>query len=112
MSTRQVSSFTIVLIRGAVYQQTFELKDDAGVAIALDSSQIDVFPNGDTVADFSWTQANGKFTVNGTGIYDLALTAADTASYTFDSGTWRWSIVQSGDANPCLTEGLIFVRDC
>ena len=109
--SRNVSSFTIVLVRGAVYQQTFELTDDDGVPIPLDSSQIDVFPNG-VAADFSWTQANGKFTVVSPGVYDLDLTAADTASYTFDSGTWRWSIVQSGDANPCLTEGLIFVKNC
>ncbi len=108
--SQQVSSFTIVLVRGAVYLKTFELTDDSGVPIALTTSSIIVTPN--EASEVDWTQANGKFTNNGTGIYDLALTAADTAAYAWDSGKWEWSVVQGGDANPCLTSGLVFVKDC
>lgn len=106
----QVSSFTIVLVRGAVYQKTFELTDDSGTPITLSSSSIIVTPNGASEVD--WTQGNGKFTVVSPGVYNLALTATDTAGYSWSSGKWRWSVVQSGDANPCLTEGLCFVKDC
>lgn len=106
----QISSFTIVLVRGGVYQKTFEIRDDAGVVITLDSAQIDVNPEG--AADFSWTQANSKFTNVSPGIYDLDLTAADTAAYTWDHGTYKLSVVQSGDANPCLISGLVFSKDC
>lgn len=109
MSTN-VASFTIVLVRGAVYAKTFTLTDDAGAPVPLDSSSITVVPNGST--QFSWTQANGKFTNTGPGVYNLALTAIDTASYTWDSGQYMWSVVEGGEANPCLIEGLVFVKPC
>lgn len=111
-STESVASFTIVLVRGGVYLKTFTITDDAGAAITLDSAQIDVTPNGDT--SFSWTQANGKFTNSSPGVYDLALTAADTASYTgWTAGTYVMSVVDDdGDANPCLISGNIFSKDC
>lgn len=111
MATEIVSSFTIVIVKGGVYQKTFELRDEDGIAILLNSAQIDVSPNG--AADFSWTQANGKFTNSAIGVYDLALTAADTAAFTWESGTYHMSVEDSdGDANPCLISGLIFARNC
>ncbi len=111
MATETVASFTIVIVKGGVYQKTFTLTDENGVAILLNSAQIDVTPNGDTA--FSWTQANGKFTNSGIGIYDLALTVADTAAYTWESGTYVMAVEDSdGDANPCLISGLIFAKEC
>lgn len=110
MST-SVASFTMVIIRGGVYQKTFAITDDNGAPILLTSAQIDVEPNG--AASFSWTQANGKFTNSSTGVYDLNLTATDTTALTWDSGTYKMAVVDGdGDANPCLIEGLIFVKDC
>lgn len=110
MST-SVASFTMVIIRGGVYQKTFAITDDAGLPILLNSAQINVTPNGAT--PFSWTQANGKFTNSATGVYDLNLTAADTTALTWDSGTYQMAVVDSdGDPNPCLISGLIFVKDC
>lgn len=90
---------------------TLTLTDETtGLPITLDSAQIDVNPSG--AAAFSWTQANGKFTNASPGVYDLALTAADTAAYTWTHGRYALSVVQSGDANPCLIEGIIFAKDC
>lgn len=109
MST-QIASWTPVIVKGGVFLYTLELVEDDGTPITLDSAQIDVFPNG--AADFSWTQANGKFTNASPGVYNLALTAADTAAFTWESGTYRLNVVQSGDANPCLVEGLIFAKTC
>jgi hypothetical protein len=106
----QVASWQPVIVKGGVYQQTIEITDDAGAPITLDSAQINVTPNGATA--FSWTQANGKFTNVSPGVYDLALTAADTAALTWTSGTYKLSVVESGDANPCLIEGRIFAKDC
>lgn len=106
-----VASFTIVIIKGGVYQKTFAITDDNGTPIPLNSAQINVTPNGAT--PFSWTQANGKFTNVSAGVYDLALTAADTTALTWESGTYHMAVVDGdGDANPCLTSGLIFARDC
>jgi len=110
MATTQVSSWTAVIVKGGVFQKTFILTDDAGAPLTLSSAQIDVTPNG--AAAFSWTQANGKFTNASPGVYDLALTAADTAALTWTSGTYKLSVVESGDANPCLIEGKIFVNEC
>ncbi len=107
----EVASFTIVIVKGGVYQKTFAITDENGAPILLTSAQIDVTPNG--AAPFSWTQANGKFTNSSTGVYDLALTAADTAAFAWESGTYHMSVVDDvGDANPCLISGLIFARDC
>lgn len=109
--SESVASFTIVIIKGGVYQKTFALTNDAGTPITLTSAQINVTPNGAT--PFSWTQANGKFTNSSPGVYDLALTAADTAAFTWESGTYHMAVVDNdGDANPCLISGLIFARDC
>lgn len=110
MATQTVSSWTPVIVKGAVFQQTFILTDDTGAPITLDSAQIDVTPSG--AAALSWTQANGKFTNVSPGVYDLALTAADTTALTWEHGRYALNVVESGDANPCLIEGLIFARDC
>lgn len=112
MATEIVSSFTVVIVKGGVYQKTFTITDEDGNAVTLTSAQIDVYPNG-AAADFSWTQANGKFTNAGTGEYDLALTAADTTAFTWESGRYRMNIVDGdGDENPCFLEGLIFAKEC
>ena len=110
MATRGVSSWTAVIVRGGVFQKTFILTDDVGAPITLDSAQINVTPNGS--AAFSWTQANGKFTNVSPGVYDLDLTASDTTALVWDSGVYDMAVVESGDANPCLIHGLIFVSDC
>lgn len=111
MATEIVASFTIVIVKGGVYQKTFTITDENGVAILLNSAQIDVTPNG--AAGFSWTAANGKLVNSGTGIYNLALTAVDTAAYLWTSGTYVMAVEDSsGDANPCLISGKIFAKDC
>ncbi len=106
-----VASFTIVIIKGGVYQKTFAITDEGGTPIPLNSAQIDVEPNGAT--NFSWTQANGKFTLVSPGVYDLNLTASDTTAFTWESGTYRMVVEDAdGDANPCLIEGNIFAKNC
>lgn len=107
----EVASFTIVIVRSGVYQKTFAITDDNGLPILLNSAQINVTPNG--AAPFSWTQANGKFTNVSIGVYNLNLTAVDTAALTWESGSYHMAVVDGdGDANPCLISGLIFVKDC
>lgn len=111
MSSEIVASWTPVIVKGGVYQKTFELTDDSGAPLTLISAQIDVTPNG--AAAFSWTQANGKFTNVSPGVYNLALTAVDTAAFTWTSGRYKLAVVDSaGDANPCLIEGIIFAKAC
>ncbi len=111
MPSEQVASFTIVIVKGGVYQKTFTITDENGAAIPLNSAQIDVTPNGDT--PFSWTQANGKFTVVSDGVYDLALTASDTTALSWTAGSYSMNVVDGdGDANPCLIKGLIFATEC
>lgn len=111
MATETVSSFTIVIVKGGVYQKTFTITDEDGAPITLTSAQIDVTPNG--AAAFSWTQANGKFTNVSPGVYSLDLTAVVTAAFTWESGTYHMKVVDSdGDANPCLISGLIFAKNC
>lgn len=111
MSTEVVASWTPVIVKGGVFQKTFTFTDENDNPVSFLSAEIVVTPNG--AAEFSWTQANGKFTNTGTGEYYLNLSAADTTAYTWTSGTYRLSIVElSGNANPCLIEGLIFAKDC
>lgn len=113
MATQTVAAYTPVIKKGAVFRQTFIITDeDTGLPVTLNSAQIDVFPNG-AAADFSWTQANGKFTNVSAGVYDLFLTAVETAALTWTSGRYRMNVVdQDGDENPCFIENLIFAEDC
>jgi hypothetical protein len=110
MST-PIAAWTPVIVKGAVYQKTITVTDEAGNPILLMSAEIDVEPLGAT--PFAWTQGNGKFVNAGVGIYNLNLTASDTAAFTWSTGTYRLNVVDgSGDANPCLIEGRIFAKDC
>ena len=111
MST-PISSWTPSIKRGATFRHTLILTDDAGAPISLSTSSIFITPSDG--GPLSWTQANGLMTLTSPGVYDIVLSAAVTASYTWSAGTYRWYVVEtvSGDVNPCLIEGLIFVSDC
>jgi hypothetical protein len=111
MASETVASWTPVIVKGGVFQKTITVTDEAGAPITLNSAEIVVTPNG--ASPFSWTQGNGKFTNASPGVYDLALTAVDTAAYSWTSGKYRLSVTDNvGDPNPCLIEGLIFAKDC
>lgn len=113
MSTSEiVASFTIVIIKGGTYRKTFTFTDENDAPIVFSSLQIDVTPN--IGSAFSWTQANGKFTVQSDGVYLLELSDSDTAAFTWTSGTYHLNGVESasGDVNPCFMTGLVFARDC
>jgi hypothetical protein len=112
MSTSEiVAAWTPVIVRGAVFQKTFKITDEAGTPVPFTTAEIIITPKGDT--PLSWTQGNGKFTLTSPGVYYLSLDEADTMGYAWSSGVYRLSVVDgSGDSNPCLIEGRIFVKDC
>ena len=113
MSTEIViASYTAVIVRGAIFQPEFIFEDENGVPDATSSADFIVIPNG--AAGFSWTQGNGFFLNTGVGRYMLNLVEADTAALTgWSSGRYQISVVEStGFTNPCVVEGLIFVKDC
>ena len=55
---------------------------------------------------------NAKFLNTGVGVFQLDLDEADTAALSWASGTYVISIVEGGETNPCIIEGLIFCEDC
>lgn len=107
-----VAAWTPIIKKGATYRQTLIITDETtGLPVTLNSAQIDVFPDG--AANFSWTQANGKFTNVSAGIYNLVLTDTETLALTWTSGRYRLNVVDSdGDVNPCFIENFIFAKDC
>jgi len=110
-TTEIVASWTIVIIRNGVYSRTITFTDQDGNPETLTSAEIVVTPNG--AAEFSWTQGNGKLVNTGPGAYFLTLDEIDTASYLWPAGHYRIEIVDlSGNVTPCITEGLVFARDC
>ena len=112
MSTSQVvAAWTPIIIRGNVYEKTVTWEDENGTPINFIDQQIDVIPNG--AASFSWTQGNGKYTLQSTGVYLLRLDPADTTALTWSSGKYRISGIEGdGDTAECFLEGLIFCKDC
>lgn len=112
MPSEIVASFDIVITKGGTYRKIFTFTDENGAPIEFDSLQIDVTPN--IGAAFSWTQANGKFTLQSAGEYLLHLTDSDTAAFDWTSGNYHLNGVEttSGDVNPCFMPGLVFAKDC
>lgn len=112
MSSEIVASFTIVITKGGTYRKTFTFTDENDAPIGFDSLQIDVTPN--IGSEFSWTQANGKLTLQSTGVYLLLLTDTDTEAFDWTAGTYHFNGVEtsSGDVNPCFMSGLVFANNC
>ena len=107
-----VASFTIVITKGGTYRRTFTFTDENDTPIDFTSLQVDVTPNiGDP---FSWTQANGKFTIQSTGVYLLELSNTDTEAFEWTAGTYHFDAVlaTSGDVDPCYISGLVFANNC
>ncbi len=111
MSTQIVAAWTPVIVKGGVYVKEIAITDENGAPVVLLSAEIDVTPNGS--AAIQWTQGNGLFTNVSDGVYLLSLDEAYTTALDWASGRYRLSVVDdSGDANPCLIEGLIFAKNC
>lgn len=112
MSSEIVASFTIVIVKGGTYRKTFTFTDENDAPIGFDSLQIDVTPN--IGSEFSWTQANGKLTLQSTGVYLLLLTDTDTEAFDWTAGTYHFNGTEtsSGDVNPCFMSGLVFANNC
>lgn len=112
MPSEIVASFDVVITKGGTYRAEFGWVDENGAPVTFDSLQIDVTPN--TGSAFSWTQANGKLTLQSAGVYLLLLTDTDTAAFDWTSGSYHFNGVEStsGDVNPCFAPGLVFVKDC
>lgn len=112
MASEIVASFTIVITKGGTYRKTFTFTDENDAPIVFSSLQIDVTPN--IGSAFSWTQANGKFTVQSDGVYLLELSDADTEAFEWTSGTYHMAAVlaTSGDVDPCYISGLVFANNC
>lgn len=110
MSSQVVASYTPVIIKGAIFTPIFTFTDGDGAPSVISSASFDVAPNG--AASFSWTQGNGKFLNTDVGVFQLALDEADTAALTWTAGRYRISVVEGGETNPCIIEGLIFAKEC
>lgn len=107
---QQISNWTPVIIRGGVFSIPISFFNDAGAEPTL-SAKIVITPNGS--AEIEWTAGNGLFAHIGVGEYVTALSEAYTEALDWDSGRYRIEIVDSsGFTVPCVTDGLIFVRDC
>lgn len=110
MST-PIASFTIIVIKGGVYQKTFTFTDADGNAIDYTDFEIIVTPNG--ASPFTWSVGNGQVSIVSTGIFTLFVDQTETAAYTWENGRYRLSVTDaSGNPVPCLIEGNIFARDC
>lgn len=108
----EIASYTIVIIRGGVFQVPISFFDEAGDPENTLSASIIITPNGGFPEE-QWTQANGLFPQVATGEYTTNLSEADTAAIAWDSGRYRIEIVDgSGFTVPCITEGLAFAKDC
>jgi hypothetical protein len=108
-----IAAWTMVVIRRGAFIHQLSFCDENGVPTVppLLDAKIVVTPNGS--AEIEWTQANGRFTVVSGSVYLLALDEAYTESLLWSAGSWRAEIVESsGITVPCVTEGLIFVKDC
>lgn len=111
MSTQLIASWTPTVIKGGVFQKTFTFTDEDGNPIAYTDFEIVITPNG--ASPFTWNVANGQIAFVSTGIYTLFVDQTETAAYSWTSGRYRLSVTDaSGNPIPCLTEGLIFSRDC
>lgn len=107
-----VASWTAVIVKGGTFRKTFTFTDENQAPIEFSNLQIDVTPN--IGPAFSWTEGNGKFTLQSVGVYLLELSAADTAAFEWTSGTYRFNGTEatSGDVTPCFGAGLVFAKDC
>lgn len=112
MPSEIVASFDIVITKGGTYRKQFSFTDENGAPIGFDSLQIDVTPN--IGSEFSWTEGNGKFTLQSVGVYLLLLSGTDTAAFEWTSGTYHFNGTEttSGDVNPCFGAGLVFATQC
>lgn len=112
MPSEIVASYTFVIVKGGTFRKTFTFTDENGAPIDFTSLQIDITPN--IGSAFSWTQGNGLFTLQSSGVYLLELNAAYTAAIEATSGTYRFNGAESasGDVNPCFMEGLTFFKVC
>lgn len=107
----QIANWTPVIIRGGTFLVPISFLDSAGTPQSLLSASIIITPN--SSAGISWTQGNGLFPNLAIGEYTTDLDEAYTSALAWDSGRYRIQIVDgSGNTTPCITEGLIFVRDC
>jgi hypothetical protein len=111
MSSEIVASWTGVIIKGGTFAKTFTFTDENGAPIVFNSLQIDVVPN--IGPAFSWTQGNGKFTLQSAGVYLLRLEVSDTEAIEWTSATYHFNGEEAdGDSNPCFLNGLLFAKDC
>ena len=106
----RIASWTPVIIRGGVFIIPINFFDGVNPENVLSASII-ITPDG--AAEEQWTQANGLLLNLGVGQFTPNLMEADTSAITWDSGHYRIEIVDgSGFTVPCVTEGLIFAKDC
>lgn len=104
-----VANWTIVLVRGQVYNRDLDFFADGNPDPMLNVTIV-ITPN--EASPLSWT-LGAEITNTAPGEYFISVTGAQTTSYLWSSGSYRVQVVNlSGVTNPCIIEGLIFVRDC
>jgi hypothetical protein len=113
MPPQQVPNWTPTILKGELFKKEFAFTDVNGAPIAYTSFVITVtsLADGSTLA--TWDTGGGFVTFVSTGVYQLLLTAVQTAAISWTQAKYRLSLVDP-DSNviPCLIENLIFARDC
>lgn len=111
MST-EVAAWTPIIIKGQTFSTPLSFQDDAtGAPLPYTDVEIVVTPT--VGSPFTWNATNGQITFVSAGVYNLSVPYSETASYEWTSGRYRLSVVNAAlQPIPCLTEGLIFAKDC
>jgi hypothetical protein len=102
----QVPYWTIQIKRGVDFGATLTFRSE-GVEFSFDAASIIVNPQ--MGGQVEWTQANGKFTNTGTGIYAIAVQSTETSAYSWNYADWRLSVVRDGEPNPSFIAGKVYV---
>ncbi len=107
-----ISNATITLTRGGVWIQQWAFLDEAGVADPTLDAKFIIEPRGGQPSE-EWNSANGRFTNVATGTYLLDLQEAYTTAILWDFANYHLYVVESsGNVDPCIVDGYVFVNDC
>ncbi len=102
----QVPYWTIQIKRGVDFGATLTFRTD-GVNFSFDEASIIINPQ--SGGEVTWTQANGKFTNTGLGIYVVQIESSETNTYSWSFADWRLQVVRAGEPNPSFITGKVYV---
>lgn len=107
-----IANATITLTRGGVWIQQWAFLDDAGSPDPTLDAKFIIEPRGGEPGE-EWNSSNGRFTNVDVGTYLLDLQEAYTQAILWDFADYHLYVVESsGNVDPCITSGFVFVSDC